>query len=629
MCGIVGYVGQRPVQEILLAGLEKLEYRGYDSAGVSVLADGEIASVRAVGNLSKLREAVSLSRNGSGPDAPAVGGTAVAVAELPATSGIGHTRWATHGRVTESNAHPHFDTSDRVHVVVNGIVENYLFLKQRLGDMGADFTSETDAEVIAHLVSHHMARGSLVEAVRAAYAELEGHYAFVCMSADEPGTLVGARKECPLIVGRGDGEQFLGSAIPAFLAHTRDVQFIENEEIVVLTPGGVEFLAPDGTPIEREITRVDWDQATAEKGGYETFMLKEIHEQADAVAETIADRTTRRDGVDLAEAELDESLLEGIDRILILAAGTSFHAGLIGRYAIEEWARIPVDMDIASEWRYRNPIVSERELVIGITQSGETADTLAAMRLARERGARVLACTNVMGSQATRDADGVLYTRAGMEVSVAATKTFVCQVAAMYLLALRLAELRGTMERDRLIELVAEVKQLPTRITELIEGLDEKVRMAAERHAGSDFYLYLGRHVGRAVALEGALKLKEISYIATDAYAGGEMKHGPIALLDESTPVVCVATDMPILDKMISNIQEVRARGAHVIAIATEGDDRLEPVAEEVIYVPRTDWMLQALLAVIPLQLFAYYVARKRGLNVDQPRNLAKTVTVE
>ena len=629
MCGIVGYVGQRPAQEILLAGLEKLEYRGYDSAGVSVLTGGEIASVRAVGNLSKLREAVA---QGSADADPAGGGAAVAVAlaEQPATSGIGHTRWATHGRVTESNAHPHFDTNDRVHVVVNGIVENYLVLKQRMTDNGAAYTSETDAEVIAHLISHHMTSlGSLTEAVCAAYNELEGHYAFVAMSADEPGTLVGARKECPLIVGRGDGEQFLGSAVPAFLAHTRDVQFIENGEIVVLRPDGVDFLTPDGVPLERETTHVDWDEATAEKGGYETFMLKEIHEQADAVADTIADRTARGTGVDLAEAELDESLLQDIDRILILAAGTSFHAGLIGRYAIEEWARIPVEMDIASEWRYRNPIVTERELVIGITQSGETADTLAAMRLAQERGARVLACTNVVGSQATRDADGVLYTRAGLEVSVAATKTFVCQVAAMYMLALRLAELRGTMEPARIATLVGEIKQLPHRITELMSRLDAPVKAAAERHADSEFYLYLGRHVGRAVALEGALKLKEISYIATDAYAGGEMKHGPIALLDESTPVVCVATDMPVLDKMISNIQEVRARGAHVIAIATEGDDRLEPVAEEVIYIPRTDWMLQALLAVIPLQLFAYYVARKRGLNVDQPRNLAKTVTVE
>ena len=625
MCGIVGYVGQRPVQEILLAGLEKLEYRGYDSAGVSVLAEGEIASVRAVGNLSKLRAAVLRSDG----DAAQPQSAPVATIARPATIGIGHTRWATHGRVTEQNAHPHFDTSDRVHVVVNGIVENYLALKTRLRDMGADFTSETDAEVIAHLVSHHMARGSLVEAVRAAYAELRGHYAFVAMSADEPETLVGARKECPLIVGRGDGEQFLASAVPAFLAHTRDVQFIENQEIVIVRPDGVEFETPDGSPIEREITTVDWDESTAEKGGYETFMLKEIHEQADAVAETIADRTLRDDGVDLAEAGLDESLLDGVERILILAAGTSFHAGLIGRYAIEEWARLPVEMDIASEWRYRNPIVSERELVIGITQSGETADTLAAMRLARECGAKVLAVTNVVGSQATRDADGVLYTRAGLEVSVAATKTFVCQVAAMYLLALRLAELRGTLPAERIAELVAEIRQLPARIAELIVSLDGTIQAAAERHADSGFYLYLGRHVGRAVALEGALKLKEISYIATDAYAGGEMKHGPIALLDESTPVVCIATDMPVLDKMISNMQEVRARGAHVIAVATEGDDRIAAQAEEVIYVPRTDWMLQALLAVIPLQLFAYYVARKRGLNVDQPRNLAKTVTVE
>ncbi|MDP1847329.1 MAG: glutamine--fructose-6-phosphate transaminase (isomerizing) [Solirubrobacteraceae bacterium] len=630
MCGIVGYVGQRPAREILLAGLEKLEYRGYDSAGVSVLTDGEIASVRAVGNLSKLREAVAHGSAGADPhesDPP----VAVAVAELehPAT-GIGHTRWATHGRVTESNAHPHFDTSDRVHVVVNGIVENYLVLKQRMTDLGAAYTSETDAEVIAHLISHHMDRaGSLVDAVCAAYGELEGHYAFVAMSADEPGTLVGARKECPLVVGRGDGEQFFGSDVTAFLAYTRDVQFVQSGEIVVLRPDGVEFLTPDGAAVTREITRVDWDQATAEKGGYETFMLKEIHEQADAVAETVADRTIRPDGVDLAAAELDEALLQNIDRILIVAAGTSFHAGLIGRYAIEEWARIPVEMDIASEWRYRNPIVSERELVIGITQSGQTADTLASMRLARERGARVLACTNVVGSEATREADGVLYTRAGPEVSVAATKTFVCQVAAMYLLALRLAELRGTMEPARIAELVAEIKQLPSRINETVERLEAPVKATAERHAGSNFYMYLGRHVGRAVALEGALKLKEISYIATDAYAGGEMKHGPIALLDESTPVISVATDMPILDKMISNIQEVRVRGAHVIAIATEGDRRLEPVAEEVISIPRTDWMLQALLAVIPLQLFAYYVARKRGLNVDQPRNLAKTVTVE
>jgi glucosamine--fructose-6-phosphate aminotransferase (isomerizing) len=624
MCGIVGYVGHRPVQDLLLAGLERLEYRGYDSAGVSVVADGQVDSVRAVGNLAKLREAIA-ARQAAVP-----GDAGVATIARPATVGIGHTRWATHGRVNETNAHPHFDTTDRVHVVVNGIVENYLALKERLIDTGARFTSETDAEVIAHLIAQHRERtGDLVEAVRGAYAELEGHYAFVAMTADEPDLIVGARKECPLIVGRGEGEQFLASAIPAFLAHTRDVQYIENDEIVIVRPDGVDFITPAGEPVERAITHVDWDEDTAEKAGYETFMLKEIHEQAAAVAETIADRTVRPDGVDLAEAMLDESLLQDVDRVLILAAGTSFHAGLIGRYAIEEWARVPVDMDIASEWRYRNPIVSERELVIGITQSGETADTLAAMRLARERGAKVLAVTNVVGSQATRDSDGVLFTRAGLEVSVAATKTFVCQVAAMYLLALRLAELRGALPAQRISELVAEIKALPNHIASLLEDLDEPVRAIAELHAHSDFYLYLGRHVGRAVALEGALKLKEISYIATDAYAGGEMKHGPIALLDDQTPVVCVATDMPILDKMISNIQEVRARGAHVIAIGTEGDPRVALHAEEVITVPRTDWMIQALLAVIPLQLFAYYVARARGLNVDQPRNLAKTVTVE
>jgi len=626
MCGIVGYVGHRPVQEILLAGLEKVEYRGYDSAGVSVLSDGAIASVRAVGELSHLRRAVRDLDTIADVAGQAV---AVAVAERPPTAGIGHTRWATHGRVTESNAHPHFDTSDRVHVVVNGIVENHAILKRRLVDMGATFTSETDAEVIAHLVSHHMARGSLIEAVRAAYGELHGQFAFAVMSADEPDTVVGVRLGCPLVIGRGQGEQFVGSDVACFLEHTRDVQYVYDGELVVLRPESAEFLSADGTPIERAITHVDWDAETAEKGGYETFMLKEIHDQADAVAETIRPRTLGTTGVDLADPDFDEALLDGVDRVLILAAGTSFHAGLIARYAIEEWARVPVEMDIASEWIYRNPIVSERELVIGITQSGETADTLTAMRLARERGAKVIACTNVRGSSVTRECDGVLYTRAGMEVSVAATKTFVCQVATMYLLALRLAELRGAMAPPRIAELLAEIKRLPHQITELVAGLNGRLQATAERHAPSTFFLYLGRHVGRAVALEGALKLKEISYIATDAYAGGEMKHGPIALLDEKTPVVCVATDMPILDKMIGNIEEVRARGAHVIAIATEGDGRLAPVAEEVIYVPRTDWMLQALLAVIPLQLFAYHIARKRGLNVDKPRNLAKTVTVE
>ena len=623
MCGIVGYVGRRPVQELLLAGLTRLEYRGYDSAGVSVIAGDAIESVRAVGNLERLHHAVAAR---SAEDA----GGAVATATRTATTGIGHTRWATHGRVNEENAHPHFDTTDRVHVVVNGIVENYLALRERMVDMGAVFTSETDAEVIAHLVAHHLATGSLPEAVCAAYRELEGHYAFVALSLDEPDVLVGARKECPLIVGRGEGETFLASAIPAFLRETRRVQYIENGEIVAITPEGTTFMLPDGTELEREVVEIDWDEETAEKGGYETFMLKEIHEQADAVAETIADRTVRADGVDLDdEGALDEEILRDVNRIIVVACGTSYHAGLIGRYAIEEWARIPVEMDIASEYRYRNPVVGPGDLVIGITQSGETADTLAAMRIARERGATVLALTNIMGSQATRESDGVLYTRAGLEVGVAATKTFICQVAVMFLLALKLSELRDTLPTERRAELIADLKRIPHCIEELLEKVEAQVNEIADAHWDKEFFLYLGRHVGLPVALEGALKLKEISYIPTDAYAAGEMKHGPIALLDESTPVVTVATDSPVLDKVVSNMQEVRARGAHVVAVATDGNQMIGEHAESVLRIPRTDWMLQPLLAVIPLQLLAYRIARRRGLNVDQPRNLAKTVTVE
>jgi glucosamine--fructose-6-phosphate aminotransferase (isomerizing) len=614
MCGIVGYVGRRPAQEVLLAGLEKLEYRGYDSAGISIQADGKLESVRAVGNLAALKAAVDGGDGG------------VAVLAPPASTGIGHTRWATHGRVTEENAHPHYDPENRVHVVVNGIVENYMELKQELLAGGAEFSSETDVEVIAHLIANDLDEHGLVEATRLAYNRLRGHYSFVAIAAEEPDVLVGARKECPLIVGRGDGEQFLASGIPAFLAHTRTAQALEDNELVVLTSEGAEFLTAGGEPFERETHQIDWDADAAEKGGHETFMLKEIYEQADAVAETIADRTVRPDGVDLPE--LDDELLRGTTRIIIVACGTSYHAGLIGRYAIEEWARVPVEMDIASEYRYRNPVVGPGDLVIGITQSGESLDTLAAMRLARERGATVLAVTNIMGSQVTREADAVLYTRAGLEVSVAATKTFVAQVAVMYLLALRLAELRDTLPAERRRELVTRLKRIPHDIGAMLENGTEAIDRVAARHYQKDFFLYLGRHVGLPVALEGALKLKEISYIATDAYAAGEMKHGPIALLDEDTPVVVVATDSPVLEKVISNMQEVRVRGAHVIAVASEGSDLAEH-ADDTLLVPGTDWMLQPLLAVIPLQLLAYRIARLRGLNVDQPRNLAKTVTVE
>src|ERR671925_155460 len=569
MCGIIGYVGPRECRELLLGGLRRLEYRGYDSAGLSLISNGSVGSVHAVGNLDNLHEAVATS-NG----------------DLHGSTGIGHTRWATHGRVTQANAHPHWDTSGRVHIVLNGIVENWTELRDRMRDEGAEFTSETDAEVVAHLIAHHL-NGDLVEAVRRAYGELRGHYAFVAMSADQPGVLVGARKECPLVVGLGEGESFIASAIPAFLAETRRVQLVHDGEIVEITPAGARFIQPsDGGTIEREVD-------------------------------------------DLGDIGISDDFLRPVRRIVIVACGTSYHAGLAGRYAIEWWSRRPVEMDIASEFRYRNPVLDERDLVIGISQSGETADTLAAMRLARERGAKVLAVTNIMGSQATRDADGVIFTRAGLEIGVAATKTFVAQVAAMYLFALKLAQLHGTVEPSALRRLCREVRELPHSISMLLEQVDEQVRGIAERWKDAEFFLYLGRHVGLSVCLEGALKLKEISYIPTDAYAAGEMKHGPIALLDENTPVVCVATDSPVLDKVLSNIAEVRARGAHVVAVATRGSDHVADHAEEVVYVPRTNWLVQPLLAVIPLQLLAYYIARARGLNVDQPRNLAKTVTVE
>ena len=619
MCGIVGYVGSRPSRELLLKGLERLEYRGYDSAGISTLGEGEIDSVKAVGNLSFLREAVA--------ERAMAGAGGVATAEREPTIGIGHTRWATHGAVTYDNAHPHFDTGDRIHVVVNGIVENHAELRRELTAAGAQFTSQTDAEVIAHLVAHRY-DGDLVQAVRAADAELVGHYAFVALSADEPELLVGTRNETPLVVGVGEGERFVASAITAFLKETRRVQLVHDDEIVVIRSEGVVFLDQQGLPVERDITEVDWDEEAAEKGGYETFMLKEIYEQPEAVRETISDRLVEG-RVELGEIGVSDNELRDLKRVVIVACGTSYHAGLVGRYAIEEWARVPVEIDIASEYRYRNPVVGEGDLVIGISQSGETADTLAAMRLARSRGAKVLAVTNVMGSQATRDSDGVLFTRAGLEIGVAATKTYVAQVAAMYLLGLKLAQTRQTLPAERLAELVEGMRSLPDGITTVLGTLDEPVARVASHWQAAEFFLYLGRHVGLPVCLEGALKLKEISYIPTDAYAAGEMKHGPIALLGPNTPVVCVATDSPVLDKVLSNIAEVRARGAQVIAVASEGTEQVSEYAEEVLRVPRIDWLLQPILAIVPLQMLAYRIARARGLNVDQPRNLAKTVTVE
>ena len=608
MCGIIGYVGPKEAKPLLLAGLERLEYRGYDSAGLGLLEEDGLDYVRAVGNLANLKEAAESNRSTT-------------------TTGVGHTRWATHGRVSEVNAHPLTPCRpDELAVVLNGIVENFVELKESLGAEGHTFTSETDAEVVAHLIERHYG-GDLLEAVRTVYRQLRGHFAFVVIHRDHPGELVGARLQCPLVVGRGDGETFLASSIAAFQRETNRVQLIEDGEVVAITPAGARFVSIDDGERRRDEMVIDWDDESAERHGFETFMLKEIYEQPSAVGRTIeahlSDDELAFDGLGLTDDEL-----AAIPRILVLASGTAYHAGVVGRYAVEEWARVPYEFDISSEWRYRNPVLEEGTLVIGISQSGETRDTIHALRLAAERGARTLAITNLQGTQITREVDSVLYTRAGMEMAVAASKTFTAQVTLLLLFALKLAGARGTLPADERAALLAEMRDLPTKMSAFLDG-HHPIEEIAQRHHAQDFFLYLGRHVGLPVALEGALKLKEISYIPTEAYSAGEMKHGPIALLGEGSPVVCVATDSPVYDKLVSNIQEVRARGAEVIAIATDGNEDIQHHADDVVYVPRTHPFVQAPLAALPLQLLAYRIARLRGMNVDQPRNLAKTVTVE
>ena len=609
MCGIIGYVGPRACKPLLLDGLERLEYRGYDSAGIALREDEGLDYVRAVGNLTYLKAAAG--SNGS-----------------VATTGLGHTRWATHGRVAEENAHPLTGCEPgRIAVVLNGIVENFRELKESLVVDGHEFASETDAEVVVHLVERHY-EGDLVAAVAAAYRELEGHFAFVVIHHDHPDLLVGARHQCPLVVGMGAGEMFLASNLAAFLRETRDVQFPDDGEIVAITPEGVRYESANGADLRSHDTvHVDWDDEGAEKGGYETFMLKEIYEQPEGVAETIGDRV-RHGRLQLDEIGLSDDELRNLRRIVVLACGTAYHSGVVGRYVIEEWARVPVEPDIASEWRYRNPVVDPHTLVIGVSQSGETRDTIEAMKLARERGARTLAITNMMGTQITREVEATLYTRTGLEMAVASSKTFTAQIALFYLLALKLAQVRETLPPEEISALLDEVHALPEKIEAFLDR-DQGIDDIAKRVHDKPFFLYLGRHVGLPVCLEGALKLKELSYIPTDAYSAGEMKHGPIALLDEETPVVCVATDSHVYEKVVSNVQETRARGARVIAIATDGNEDIQHHADDVIYVPRTHPLLQAALAVVPLQLLAYRIARLRGLNIDQPRNLAKTVTVE
>jgi glutamine---fructose-6-phosphate transaminase (isomerizing) len=609
MCGIIGYVGNRASKPLLLQGLQRLEYRGYDSAGIALLEDGGLDYVRAVGNLDYLREA-------AGPNGSV------------STTGLGHTRWATHGGVTDSNAHPLTACDDRkLAIVLNGIVENFRELRDELLAAGHTFTSETDAEVVAHLLESAY-DGDLVAAVRETFMRLEGHFTFVVIHHDHPNQLVGVRHQTPMVVGLGDEENFLASNLAAFLSETRRVQFPDDGDVVSITPDGVSCVRADtGEPVELDVLEVDWDDDAAERSGYETFMLKEIFEQPEGVAETIGDRV-RHGNLVLEGLGMNEEELRRLRRIVIVGCGTAYHAGVVGRYALEEWARVPVEPDVASEWIYRNPVIDPGTLVIGISQSGETRDTIQAMKLAREKGARTVAVTNMMGSQITREVDSVLFTRTGLEVGVAASKTFTAQLSLLFLVGLKLAQCRNTMLRQEQEFILDELYDLPNKMRRFLDA-DHPIEEIAQRFHDHSFFLYLGRHVGLPVALEGALKLKEISYIPTDAYSAGEMKHGPIALLEEGTPVVVVATRIHVYDKIVSNIQETRARGAHVIAIATDGNEDIQHHADDVIYVPKSPAFLQAALAILPLQLLAYRIARLRGLNVDQPRNLAKTVTVE
>ncbi|HWE80826.1 MAG TPA: glutamine--fructose-6-phosphate transaminase (isomerizing) [Gaiellaceae bacterium] len=610
MCGIIGYVGSRPSKDLLIAGLERLEFRGYDSAGIALLEEDGLEYVRAVGNLQNLKEAAG--PNGS-----------------RSTTGVGHTRWATHGGVNEDNAHPLTGCDDsKLAIVLNGIVENYRELKSELEAAGHVFSSQTDAEVVAHLLET-VYDGDLVDAVCAVYRRLEGHFTFVVIHQDEPERLVGVRCQTPLVIGLGDGENFLASNLAAFLSETKQIAYPDHGEVIEITPSSVRAVrAEDGSPVELEVQTIDWDEERAEREGFETFMLKEIYEQPEGFRETIGDRV-RHGRLVLDTLGFNDEQLKDLQRIVIVACGTAYHAGVVGRYVIEEWGRVPTEPDVASEWIYRNPVLGPNTLVIGISQSGETRDTIQAMQLAKAQGARTVAITNQMGSQITREVDSVLYTRTGLEVGVAASKTFSAQVGLMYLIGLELARTRGTLPTADIEFILDELYKLPEKMDRFLKG-DHPIEEIAQRFYREPFFLFLGRHIGLPVALEGALKLKEISYIPTEAYSAGEMKHGPIALLEEGTPVVVVATRMKtVYDKVVSNIQETRARGAHVIAIATEDNEDIQHHANDVIFVPKSPAFLQAVLATLPLQLLAYRIARLRGLNVDQPRNLAKTVTVE
>lgn len=608
MCGIVGYVGKKQAAPILMEGLSKLEYRGYDSAGIAIMQNGEINIKKSKGRLAELQKKLDLEDSFDG------------------VMGIGHTRWATHGEPSDTNSHPHLSRSGRFAVVHNGIIENYVKLRQKLTEKGFEFISETDTEVIAHMVEYYY-NGNILETVAKVVERVEGSYALGILCADNPDSFVAVRKESPLIVGLGEGENFIASDVPAILKHTRDVYFLENDEIVILKDDSVKIYTVDGEEISKEVFHVDWDISAAEKGGYEHFMFKEIMEQPNVIRDTVQPRI-RNGKIVLDDIKLSAEYLKDIDKLYIVACGSAYHVGVVGKYVIEEMTRIPVEVTVASEFRYMNPIVNERTLTVVISQSGETADTIAAMREAKRLGSRTFAIVNVVGSAIAREADDVLYTWAGPEISVATTKAYSTQLTAIYLLSLYMAQELNLLEEKRLESYINALEMLPDNIQKILDNKEQIQYMASQYYNAKNVF-FLGRTLDYAVALEGSLKLKEISYIHSEAYAAGELKHGPIALIEQGTVVVALCTVDKLFDKMLSNIKEVKARGAVLIAVAEEGHTGIEEEADHVIYLPKCDELALPSEAVVPLQLFSYYIASLKGLDIDKPRNLAKSVTVE
>ncbi|MGZ7078577.1 MAG: glutamine--fructose-6-phosphate transaminase (isomerizing) [Thermoanaerobaculia bacterium] len=611
MCGIIGYVGTRDVVPVLIGGLKKLEYRGYDSAGIAVVNSNGVEVVRAEGKLSNL-EGKLAGRN------------------LPGTFGMGHTRWATHGKPNENNAHPHRDCTGQIVVIHNGIIENFLSLKQRLQKAGHEFRTETDTEVVAHLIEENMKNGTkFIEAVKKTLKELEGHYALVMIDGNEPGTIVAAKQGPPLVIGLGENENIIASDVAPLLAYTRNINYLEDGEYAIVDQKSVRVFTKDDKPVDRAPKRITWDAVMAEKEGYRHYMLKEIHEQSRAVRDTFTGRMFEESGeVFFNELSFTPEEWAKIKRVHVVACGTSWHAGLVGKFLLEEAARIPIEVDYGSEYRYRNPIVDENTLVIGVTQSGETADTIAGMQEARKKGAKLITICNVIGAAATRMSDGVIYTNAGPEIGVASTKAFTTQLTAFYLLSLYIRQLRG-LDRDDIRYAMHEMRVIPHKIESLLKTQEKQIEKLANKYHNAQDFLFLGRGVHYPIALEGALKLKEISYIHAEGYPAGEMKHGPIALIDENMPIVAIATHTPVYDKVVSNLQEAKARDGKLIVICDEGDDEMKKFADDIIEVPWTIEPLQPILTVIPTQLLAYYIAVRRGADVDQPRNLAKSVTVE